>query len=138
MKFIDKITLPFYRIRNTFRDAYYNLKYRCQRFVRGYADEDIWNVDNWFLESMRKILPEYLKRSNGHPVAVSEDEWYEILTTMMKLLYEMDEDELCKRTYNRELYEIPNDAAREITEKAENNKEEFFRLFGKYFNHLWY
>ena len=42
MKLIDKITLPFYRIRNTLRDAYYDLKYRCQRFIRGYADEDVW------------------------------------------------------------------------------------------------
>lgn len=138
MKFIDKITLPFYRIRNILRDAYYNLKYRCQRFIRGYADEDIWNIDNWFLESMKKILPEYLKRNDGHPISVNEDEWHEILITMKGLLYEMDEDELCKQTYNRELYEIPSDAAREIIKEAENNKEEFFRLFSKYFNHLWY
>ena len=138
MKFIDKITLPFYRIRNILRDAYYSLKYRCQRFIRGYADEDIWNIDSWFLESMKKILPEYLKRNNGHPISVNEDEWHEILVTMKGLLYEMDEDELCKQTYNRELYEIPRDAAREIIKEAENNKEEFFRLFSKYFNHLWY
>ena len=138
MKFIDKITLPFYRIRNILRDAYYNLKYRCQRFIRGYADEDIWNIDSWFLESMKKILPEYLKRNNGHPISVNEDEWHEILVTMKGLLYEMDEDELCKQTYNRELYEIPSEAAREIIKEAENNKEEFFRLFSKYFNYLWY
>lgn len=138
MKFIDKITLPFYRIRNILRDAYYNLKYRCQRFIRGYADEDIWNIDSWFLESMKKILPEYLKRNNGHPISVNEDEWHEILVTMKGLLYEMDEDELCKQTYNRELYEIPSEVAREIIKEAENNKEEFFRLFSKYFNHLWY
>ena len=138
MKFIDKITLPFYRIRNILRDAYYNLKYRCQRFIRGYADEDIWNIDSWFLGSMKKILPEYLKRNNGHPISVNEDEWHEILVTMKGLLYEMDEDELCKQTYNRELYEIPSEVAREIIKEAENNKEEFFRLFSKYFNHLWY
>ena len=120
MKFIDKITLPFYRIRNILRDAYYNFKYRCQRFIRGYADEDIWNIDSWFLESMKKILPEYLKRNNGHPISVNEDEWHEILVTMKGLLYEMDEDELCKQTYNRELYEIPSEAAREIIKEAEN------------------
>ena len=138
MEFIDKITLPFYRIRKTFKDAYYNLKYRCQRFVRGYADEDIWNLDLWFIKAMKKLLPEFIKRNNGHPSDLTEEEWYEILTIMIKLLYEMDEDELCKRIYNREFYEISNEAAREITEKAENNKEEFFRLFSKYFNHLWY
>ena len=137
MKFIDKITLPFYRIRNTFRDAYYNLKYRCQRFIRGYADEDIWNLDLWFIEAMKKLLREFIKRNNGYPSDLTEEEWYEILTTMIKLLYEMDGDELCKRIYDRELYEIPNEAAREIIEKAENNKEEFFRLFSKYFNHLY-
>ena len=138
MEFIDKITLPFYRIRKTFKDACYNLKYRCQRFIRGYADEDIWNLDLWFVEAMKKLLPEFIKRNNGYPSDLTEEEWYEILTTMIKLLYEMDEDELCKRIYNREFYEIPNEAAREIIEKAENNKEEFFRLFSKYFNHLWY
>jgi hypothetical protein len=138
MKLIDKITLPFYRIRNAFRDVYYNLKYRCQRFVRGYADEDIWNLDIWFVETMKKLLSEFIKRNDGYPADLTEEKWEAILVTMNELLYKMDKDELCKRIYNRELYEIPLEAAREITKEAENNKEEFFRLFSKYFNHLWY
>ena len=138
MKLIDKITLPFYRIRNTFRDAYYNLKYRCQRFVRGYADEDIWNIDNWFLESMRKILPEYIKRSNGHPVAVNEDEWEDILSAMNQFLNLMDIDDVAIKIFEKESYELSDEEARNAEKIADINKEQFFYTFSKYFNHLWY
>lgn len=138
MKFIDKITLPFYRIRNTFRDAYYNFKYRCQRFVRGYADEDIWNLDIWFVETMKKLLSEFIKYNNGYPADLTEEKWKAILVTMNELLGWMDRDDVCQKLYHKESYELTAEQVREAADLATECKDDFFHLFNKYFNHLWY
>jgi hypothetical protein len=138
MKLIDKITLPFYRIRNAFRDAYYNLKYRCQRFVRGYADEDIWNIDCWFIENMKKIFPEFIKRTSSHPTELTWEEWKELLDTMNDLLHKMDIDDVAAVVFKKESYELSETDVRIAKEMANRNRKLFFYAFNQYFDHLWY
>ena len=46
--FWDWITTPFYRIRRFFYDRWFNFRQRCQRFRRGYADSDVWDMAIFF------------------------------------------------------------------------------------------
>ena len=125
-------------LRYKIKEKFYNLKYRCQRFIRGYADEDIWNIDCWFLENIKKIFPEFIKRTNSHPSELTWEEWKAILVTMNELLGWMDIDDACQKLYHKESYELTSEQAREAAEAAKDCKYTFFHLFNKYFNHLWY
>ena len=137
MKFIDKITLPFYRIRNTFRDAYYNLKYRCQRFIRGYADEDVWGMDAWFIEGMQKLLPQYIKRTDGFPAIITFEEWKDILNEMLYCLNGMTIEGAEEQLFGKN-DELTFQQIKEIEVHIETNTKRFFELYTKWFDHLWY
>ena len=30
------------------KDFWYDLRYRIQRFKRGYGNRDVWDIDHWF------------------------------------------------------------------------------------------
>ena len=125
-------------LRYKIREKYYNLKYRCQRFIRGYADEDIWNIDCWFIENMKKIFPEFIKRTNSHPSELTWEEWKELLNTMNDLLHKMDIDDVAAVVFKKESYELSETDARIAKEMVNRNRKLFFYAFNQYFDHLWY
>ena len=59
--FWDWITTPFYRIRRFFHDRWFNFRQRCQRFLRGYADSDVWDMDHWFIDTLKPMMEQMLK-----------------------------------------------------------------------------
>ena len=51
----------FRKLKRSFKELRYKLRRTIQRATRGYADEDVWNMDIWFLE----IVPKMLRQLGG-------------------------------------------------------------------------
>ena len=133
------------------------------RARHGYSDSDVYNVDMWFLNIMPKILEQLRDTTISAPLLPNTDEntcheeWRNILSRMVFLLNEMDEDkcnyinpfEDSYEKYILEKCEDKNFKRNKDLEKLyygeEQNKwnyinsckREFFDLFSKYFYDLW-
>ena len=46
----------FSRLWRSFISKCRKLKWRCQRFIRGWADEDTWDIEGWFIEILLPML----------------------------------------------------------------------------------
>lgn len=111
---------------------------------KGYDEYATWETFNWFIDTMKSILPHY-KKHMGVPLVLegyawddpSYDEeenvkkWYGIIDRMIELLDLMDErnEKYLAEEYSK--YPLKGDTEREIA------KNEFFELFSKYFYNLW-
>ena len=90
-----------------------NLKWRIQRFKRGYADVDVWDIDCWFMNIIPKMLKQLRDTTHSAPMLIDEganDEnrfriWNGILNKMIYLAKEMNE-ETCsyKNEYEEEFF----------------------------------
>lgn len=132
----DRITMPFYRIRNFFRDKWWEFRKRCQRFKRGFAWSDVWNMDDWFISTAKPMLENLLKKHHGHPYNIENEEWEAILQEMISCLELMDEDK------SRAHLGIAEDdyshvSCKKAFELMEEKKNRFFELFSKWFFNLW-
>ena len=108
----------------------------------GHSPVAQWETFGWFIDVMKKILTNYRYNRMGSPVVidnffdvkeenpndvVNEETYNAILDRMIVLLDLMDE--------NNQLY---NDMDwKEADKKKEDAKNEFFKLFSKYFYTLW-
>ena len=84
----------------------YRERMRKQRYDRGFSDEDVWNINSWFIKTVRPMLlqlrdihvgsPSFpdLQCVNGedHDESTVHDRWDNILDRMIFLLGEMDEE----------------------------------------------
>jgi len=132
------------------------IKWAFQRMRRGYDDSAVWNMDGWFIDTMRRMLRQLQKEFHSYPVDMTEKEWSEVLGRMIFLLREMDEDKCTYKNPFEEAYMAQFDPSRPLTKVGstdldklyfgeENNKfkymdlckEEFFDLFSKHFYNLW-
>ena len=133
----------YYKIRNAFRDFRYDLRCRCQRFKRGYAWGDVWDMDCWFMKTVKPMLIHL--RDHGISVPWDlynhEDEneridWENILTEMIECIDMMHEDAvqeylgIADDDYSAESYKKVNDF-------MDAKKDRFFELFSKHFYSLW-
>lgn len=133
----------YYKIKNA---LFYNvdcLRARWQRFLRGYSYGDIWDMDFWFLRTVKPMLIHL----RDHGIGVPNDLWQEgaenerevwesILTAMINCLDLMDEDTARKHLCiddNDHSY----DSYRKIHDLMDSKKNIFFELFSKYFWNLW-
>lgn len=132
----DKITMPFYRVRNFFRDKWWEFRQRCQRFKRGFAWSDVWDMDAWFVSTAKPMLKHLLEKHCGHPCNIENEEWEAILHEMIDCLELMDEDKaqahlgIADDDYSPESY-------KKVGELMEEKKDRFFELFSKWFFNLW-
>ena len=110
----------------------------------GYDEYAIWETFNWFIRTMKSILPNY-HSAMGCPVVVdnypsiiktekdsdivaeNETKWHSIIDRMLELLDLMDET---NPRYDNEDYSY-------IDSEMDAAKNEFFELFSKYFYNLW-
>lgn len=115
------------------------IKYRFQRAFRGWADCDTWDMDFWFMEVVKPMLQHFRDTHDGYPGDLTEESWNVILDRMIFLLTEMDEDTCSQqnalwkgkdkdKAFEREM---------DIRKYRDACKDEFFRLFSKYFYNLW-
>lgn len=133
---------PYYRIKNTISDFWYDFRRRCQRFKRGWAYGDVWDMNVWFMRTVKPMLTHLRDHGIGIPgeFCIGEDAnriyWENTLTEMISCLELMDED-------NAEKYLGISDDNRSIEsykkvhDLMEENKNRFFELFSKYFYNLW-
>lgn len=137
-KIWDAITTPYYRIKNWLRDIYWEIRYGFQRMFKGYDSVDTFETFHKFVERYTKILTEYRKKHCGIPMEFenSEEEWDKVIDEMLYHLHYMDE-----QTVTEELEkDVPDDwtvRSNSVYEVMEKHKDEFFKLFSKYFYDLW-
>ena len=132
---------PYYRIKRKIEDAYWDFRKRCQRFKQGYSWEDVWNMDIWFMDTVKPMLIHLKDNGATYPMEFNNrDEWCAVLDEMISCLELMDEinvihslgfveDNFWERMTNKD-----HDNVDEI---MNNNKNRFFELFSKYFYALW-
>lgn len=132
---------PYYRIKRWIEDIWYNFRGRCQRFKRGYAYGDVWDMDFWFRRTVKPMLIHLRDYGNSFPMEFdNREEWCAVLNEMISCLYFMEEDNVRNflgfgglggyKKMNQKDYA-------HVGEIMNNNKDKFFRLFSKYFYSLW-
>ena len=130
------------RIKNFISNIFYDFRCRCQRFIRGYSHGDIWDMDYWFINTVKPMLVHIRDHGISIPVELYVEgdnervNWENVLTEMINCLDLMDEDNAYKH-----LGITNDDYSFESTKKTwaliEENKNRFFELFNKYFYDLW-
>lgn len=87
-EFKDKVESFKYAIKPAFmfrlEDKWFDFKMKCQRFKKGYADIDVWNLSYWFETTVPKMLAELNKTRHGYPADLTDKKWEKILTQMIK------------------------------------------------------
>lgn len=123
----------YWKIKNKFRDIWWDLRKRTQRFMRGYANSDAYGFFEWFVQMGEPMLRHLQEHHCGFPVNYSSDEeWTRRIGEMAEHLHYMDEwnviDELYGGDYTR---------MKEINETIEEHKTKFFKMFSEDFYNLW-
>lgn len=132
----DWLSVPYHRIRGSFHKHCFDLQGRCQRFRRGYARSDVWNLDHWFIATLKPMLDDLLEHHHGYPSEITDQEWEAILREMIHCLTLMDEDAaqaylgITDEGWSPEKHLC-------ISAAMEENKHRFFELFEKWFYALW-
>ena len=94
------------------KDFPITLKYGIQRMIKGYADEDVFNLDLSVKEYLHDVISDYLENCDSIPGALITDEyvydipkeiedklfgeWKDILNEMLTALERMNEDYIMK------------------------------------------
>jgi len=132
----------YYKIKNALFYNYDCLRARCQRFIRGFSWGDVWDIDFWFMRTIKPMLIHLRDHGMGVPydLYVEGDNerinWENVLTEMINCLTLMDEEEAEKHLgiadddHSVESYQ-------KVTDLMEANKNRFFELFSKHFYSLW-
>lgn len=115
------------------------IKYRFQRAFRGWADCDTWDMDFWFMEVMKPMLQHLRDTHTSHPGNLTEEAWNVVLNRMIFLLNEMDENTCSRQIIFGRGSGKSKDFQRliDVCKYRAACKDEFFRLFSKYFYDLW-
>ena len=98
----------------------------------GYSPVAQWETFEWFTDVMKEILTNYRNNRCGSPIIVDDyneniEVYNKVLDNMIDLLDKMDE--------LNPIYD--NMDWKEKDEAIVNAKNEFFKLFSKYFYDLW-
>ena len=131
----------YYKTKWKIKEAWWNFRRRCQRFKRGYAYSDVWDIDQWFMDTIKPMLTHLKEHGCGYPMEFKDrDEWCAILDEMINCLTLMDKDKVEEflgfggiegwRRMDREDHI-------HSYETMIKNKNRFFELFNKYFYDLW-
>lgn len=131
----------YYKIRNRILELRYELRTRCQRFIRGYAWADVWDMDIWFMRTVKPMLIHLRDHGIGFPGEFYNEEgsrkqWEDVLTEMINCMELMDEDNV-ERHLGIDLYDYSHESYLKVRNCMDENKNRFFELFSKYFYHLW-
>ena len=81
-------------LRYRVKELFSSLKWKIQRFKKGYADIDVWNFNDWFLETIPKMLMELKEELNGYPIDMKPEDWEKYLQEMInhfEIAYTIDD-----------------------------------------------
>ena len=87
-----------------------------QRAERGFDDTELWNLDVTIAEFITPRLKAYAAKVQGVPGTLKEEEWQQMLNLMVQTFEEYSEAECHDKTMKG---------------------KKGFKLFRKYFSHLW-
>jgi hypothetical protein len=138
------------------KELKWNLKYAWQRAWRGWDSRDMFNIDTSFIERQKTILKEYRIKHHGlftvpeeyrndfNKLYFDEKETDMIIDTMLYHLELMDEDNVEKLLYGKNVYdddynfkEYTMERCKRISLVMDQNKEAFMKLFNLFFWQLW-
>ena len=78
-----------------FRQVYLNLRVAWQRATRGWADSDVWDMDEWFLDVIPQMLRHLATEGNGYPGDGSfptPEAWHDYLNSVADVLESLSEE----------------------------------------------
>ena len=81
----------------TVKDFFRAIRWGFQRVSRGYADIDVWSIDEWFLSVVPDMIAQLRRETHGHPADMTEEEWDKYLSEL----------ESCLRAGDFSEWEIP-------------------------------
>lgn len=111
---------------------------RCQRFRRGWAYSDAWDIDWWLRETLVPMLRHVAENGKTYPMDTTPEAWRQTLLHMADLLRRSCADDILEEKYGLdEIATLSFEEMKEASEIAAKNKNEFFELFSKYFYDLW-
>ena len=136
----DKLLHPFIWCWVRVEEMLNNLRYRCQRFKKGYSDRDVWEMRDWFIQTAKPMLRELSAKAYNYPEEAGEEQWREILLEMADLLEIMDiwDDTAARKQAGLEADDKSETTVQLIRAEKEKAKNRFFFLFNKWFYDLWY
>lgn len=105
------------------KDKLYERKMRKQRGKKGYAESDLFSLDDYFIKTFKAALTEFKETTFGYPMDITFEEWQEYLDKMIFLLGEMEK-----------IYDVETEKE---SKYIENCKNEFFNMLKKRFWNLW-
>lgn len=155
----------FYRVKDFFKYLPRKIKWFYQRGKRGYSDNDVWDLDYWFLNVIVPMLKQLNKSNISYPANLTMEEWHKILNKMIFYFTEANEETSSKQNeYDKAFRDIlwnngklvdPDNMTKEEKINYNNIKHKYFQrekeldlyrnkkkqqaftLFSKYFWHLW-
>ena len=87
----------------TIKSSFVSKKWAKQRAKKGYCELDTYSVSDWFLNTLPDMLEEIKKNYTGYPDELKEQEWNEILSRLIFLLREANDDTCSKvNPYDKE------------------------------------
>jgi hypothetical protein len=113
------------------RDKFYNLKWKLQRFHRGYSDNDAWSIRDWFLLTMPKALDTMRANLQGSPYGITFEEWQNILERMSFCFKEAHEDTCSQTNEYEDMFDIYFEENENGTYSLKNSNEEIYNKWSK-------
>ena len=114
------------------RKKWWGFRNRCQRFLRGYAWSDVWDLDFWFIDTVEPMLRHLQKNGIGIPNGYSEEGWKEHLDQMADHLHLMGEWNVVSEVFDGDYSDVEK-----VHSIMNEHKEKFFEMFSKDFYNLW-
>lgn len=126
-----------------FQTKYYNLKHRCERFIRGYSHYDASEIDAFFINTMLPMFKEFKKNTYFYPSTIKDgNTWLKILDDII-IGFEVAEETLD----NYYMWDVDFEKLSEEDKEKYTNDEYFkllpkkqydraFNLFHKYFGNF--
>lgn len=134
--FWDSIKYFPWRLGFKIKNLYYQVKYGFQRMFRGYDDTEVFNADLTFIDRYLKILKDFSKNHHGYPPSITNEQWDDILDEMIKHLSLMTEDNV-ETELKKGMPDSFEPDYKTVSGIMNRHKEEFFKLFSKWFYNLW-
>lgn len=126
------------------RRKYNEFKSHYLRFKQGYSYGDVWDLNYWFIKTMRPMLVHLRNHGMSVPMELyaheSDNEriyWENILSEMIGCLDLMDEDKVYKLLGFDDCTKMTSEDYKRAGKIMNQNKDRFFELFSKYFYNLW-
>ena len=122
-----------------FRMFWYNVRARCQRFKRGWAYRDVWNMNDWFKNTIRPMLIYLADNHVGVPAEFENNPggWKEVLNKMATCLQFMDEDSVLVSLGIHDYKGMTAADYKNVHKLMIEYKNRFFELFSEYYFDLW-